>query len=153
MSINAELVGNVLQTPTMKAVTIKGEDRMIAHLRVMSSVYRRENDGSRSQVDEKTFPVDVTIWHEATAERVVKLIKTGASVSVQGQLFVAPWKDDAGALHAGVRMDADSVSLNLHRVEQVVFRARQPRNADDAGNSQSRSTDEFPTDMDAPART
>lgn len=151
MSINAELTGNVLQTPVLKPVTVNGgETKMVAQLRIMSSFLRRQDDGSLSQVDSKTFPVDVTVWHEGYAQQVVKHLKVGASVRVTGQLFVNPWLDNDGKAQAGVRIDAESVSLNLTRVEQVQFRPRQPRNGDESGGSQ-RTFNEFPTDMDHPA--
>jgi single-strand DNA-binding protein len=123
MGTYAKLVGNVLQTPIMKTVNVKGEDRRIVELRVMSSSYRRTDDGLE-QIDEKTFPVGVTIWNEKLAERVLKLIKTGASVTIEGDLFVSPWLNDNNEPQSGIHMDAESFSLNLHRVEEVVFRQR-----------------------------
>jgi single-strand DNA-binding protein len=126
MGIHAKLIGNILAAPTMKTVTVRSEDRRIAELRVMSAFYRRTDDGLE-QVDDKTFPVDVTIWSEKLADMVLKHIKTGASVVIEGDLFVAPWIGNNNEPQSGVRIDAESLSLNLNRVDEVVYRARQPR--------------------------
>lgn len=130
MGIAAELVGNVLAAPTLKNITVKGDDRQIAELRIMSASYRRLPDGTLEQIDEKTFPVQVTIWHEDTAKRVFDHIKVGASVVVKGDLYVSPWLDDDRAPQAGVRIEAQSISLNLQRIEKITYRARAPRDHD-----------------------
>jgi len=145
MGIAAELVGNVLAAPALKNIPVKGEDRQIAELRIMSASYRRQADGTLEQINDKTFPVQVTIWHEDTAKRVFELIRVGASVVVKGDLYVNPWLDDEGEPQAGVRMDAQSISLNLQRVEKVIYRARQPREQD-VGTTQREPIHE-PTDF------
>ena len=145
MGIAAELVGNVLAAPALKNIPVKGEDRQIAELRIMSASYRRLQDGSLEQINDKTFTVQVTVWHEDTAKRVFDHIKVGASVVVKGDLYVNPWIDDEGDPQAGVRMDAQSISLNLQRIDKVVYRARQPREQD-AGATQREPIHE-PTDF------
>ncbi|CAB3778730.1 hypothetical protein LMG28614_00707 [Paraburkholderia ultramafica] len=127
MGIYAELVGNVLSSPTMKQVNTPNGPKRIVELRIMSASYRRLEDGSLEQKDEKTFPVDVTIWNERHTERVMQHIRTGASVVVKGDLYVNPWITRENEAQAGVHIDAESIALNLVRVEQVVFQARQRR--------------------------
>ncbi|WP_233849432.1 single-stranded DNA-binding protein [Paraburkholderia sp. HD33-4] len=137
MSIYAELVGNVLSSPTMKQVTTPNGAKRIVELRIMSASYRRLDDGSLEQKDDRTFPVDVTIWNERHTERVMQHIRTGASVVVKGDLYVNPWITRENEALAGVHIDAESIALNLVRVDQVIFQARQRRNgnAGDAGDS------------------
>ncbi|WP_018440935.1 single-stranded DNA-binding protein [Trinickia symbiotica] len=124
MGIYAEMVGNVLTSPTMKQVNTPNGPKRIVELRVMSATYRRLDDGTLEQKDDKTFPVDVTIWNEPHTERVMQHIKTGASVVVKGDLYVNPWVTRENEPQSGVHIDADSIALNLVRIEQVVFRAR-----------------------------
>lgn len=124
MGITARLVGNVLTAPTLKRIkTVKG-DQPIVELRVMSASYRKTDDGRYEQIDERTFPVDVTVWNERLHEPILKLIKTGASVTITGDLHVNPWIAENQEAQAGVQINADSVSLNLARVEEVVYRER-----------------------------
>ncbi|MGU2415366.1 single-stranded DNA-binding protein, partial [Burkholderia cenocepacia] len=78
-----------------------------------------------------TFPVDVTIWNERLTERVLQHIRTGASVVVRGDLYVSPWITRENEADAGAHIDAESISLNLVRIDQVVYRPRQPRDAGD----------------------
>ncbi len=150
MGITAVLVGNVLAAPALKNVSVKGEDRTIAELRVMSGFYRRSADGTLEQVNDKTFPVQVTIWQEDAAKRVFAHIKVGASVVVTGDLYVDPWLDENEDPQAGVRIDAQSVALNLQRVEKIVYRPRQPREQSGAGMPQYDQSDMPPYDPSDP---
>ena len=134
MGIYAELVGNVLTSPTMKQVNTPGGPKRIVELRVMSATYRRLEDGSLEQKEDRTFPVDVTIWNEPHTERVMQHIRTGASVVVKGDLYVAPWITREDEPQSGVHIDADSIALNLVRVEHVAFRARRANGVSEAGS-------------------
>lgn len=131
MGIYAELVGNVLASPTMKQVNTAGGTRRIVELRVMSASYRRLDDGTLEQRDGRTFPVDVTVWNERLTERVMQHIRTGASVVVRGDFHVSPWINRDNEADAGAHIDAESISLNLVRIDQVVYRPRQPREGAD----------------------
>ncbi|NIF78081.1 single-stranded DNA-binding protein [Paraburkholderia sp. Cy-641] len=131
MGIYAELVGNVLASPTMKQVNTASGARRIVELRVMSASYRRLDDGTLEQRDGRTFPVDVTIWNERLTDRVMQHIRTGASVVVRGDFYVSPWITRENDADAGAHIDAESISLNLVRVDQVVYRPRQPRDGGD----------------------
>jgi len=127
MGIYAELVGNVLASPTMKQVNTSNGARRIVELRVMSASYRRLEDGTLEQRDGRTFPVDVTIWNERLTERVLQHIRTGASVVVRGDFYVSPWINRDNEPDAGAHIDAESISLNLVRIDQVVYRPRATR--------------------------
>ncbi|MFC5428064.1 single-stranded DNA-binding protein [Paraburkholderia denitrificans] len=150
MGIYAELVGNVLASPMMKQVNTAGGTRRIVELRVMSASYRRLEDGTLEQRDGRTFPVDVTVWNERLTERVLQHIRTGASVVVRGDLYVSPWITRENEADAGAHIDAESISLNLVRIEQVVYRPRQPRDAGDQtqdGAPAPGSPDDDPADV------
>jgi single-strand DNA-binding protein len=150
MGIYAELIGNVLSSPTMKQVNTPNGAKRIVELRIMSASYRRLEDGSLEQKDERTFPVDVTIWNEPHTERVMQHIRTGASVVVKGDLYVNPWIAREHEAHAGVHIDAESIALNLVRVEQVIFQARQRRNGDAGDAGDSADLDRLPGDSVGP---
>ncbi|AFT90338.1 single-stranded DNA-binding protein [Paraburkholderia phenoliruptrix] len=134
MGIYAELVGNVLASPTMKQVNTASGARRIVELRVMSASYRRLDDGTLEQREGRTFPVDVTVWNERLTERVMQHIRTGASVVVRGDFYVSPWLNRDNEADAGAHIDVESISLNLVRVEQVVYRQRQPREDEGASD-------------------
>lgn len=154
MGIYAELVGNVLASPTMKQVNTAGGTRRIVELRVMSASYRRLEDGTLEQRDGRTFPVDVTVWNERLTERVLQHIRTGASVVVRGDLYVSPWITRENEADAGVHIDAESISLNLVRIDQVVYRPRQPRDAGDQTQDEAPAPggpDGDPEHVDRPA--
>ncbi|REE18599.1 single-strand DNA-binding protein [Paraburkholderia sp. BL23I1N1] len=153
MGIYAELVGNVLVSPTMKQVNTASGTRRIVELRVMSASYRRLEDGTLEQREERTFPVDVTIWNERLTERVLQHIRTGASVVVRGDFYVSPWVTRDNEADAGAHIDAESISLNLVRIDQVVYRARQTREAetpDGSSPDQGAAGSEDPDNADTP---
>lgn len=153
MGIYAELVGNVLASPTMKQVNTAGGAKRIVELRVMSASYRRLDDGTLEQRDGRTFPVDVTIWNERLTERVLQHIRTGASVVVRGDFYVSPWITRENEADAGAHIDAESISLNLVRIEQVVYRARQPRDAGEQaqdGAASGNPDDDSPENVSPP---
>ncbi|TAL87328.1 MAG: single-stranded DNA-binding protein [Rhodanobacter sp.] len=136
MGMSARLTGNVLATPTLKHVQTAKGDQPLVQFRVMSAYYRKTDDGKFEQNDDKTFPVDVTVWNERLHDGILKHIKTGASVTITGDVYVNPWVTDAGTAEAGVQISAEQVSLNLARVEQVVYRERR-RNEERAGDAEA----------------
>ena len=125
MAMRSEMSGNVLMNPVLKTVKVKGEDRQICELRVMCAEYKSDGNGGYVQDDTRTFPVQVTIWHEGTAKRVYEVVRVGASVSVIGATYVRPWvNEQSNQAEAGVCMDAEKVTLGLQRVEAVQYRAK-----------------------------
>ncbi|MGF6874066.1 single-stranded DNA-binding protein [Paraburkholderia sp. MM5477-R1] len=153
MGIYAELVGNVLSSPIMKKVNTPNGAKRIVELRVMSASYRRLEDGSLEQKAGRTFPVDVTIWNERHTDRVMEHIRTGASVVVKGDLYVNPWITRESEASAGVHIDAESIALNLVRVDQVIFQARQRRSGDEGDSADADPPPDepvVPTEFDRP---
>ncbi len=125
MAMRSEMGGNVLVNPVLKTVKVKGDDRQICELRVMCSEYKSDGSGGYVQDDSRTFPVQVTIWHEGTAKRVYEVVRVGGAVSVVGTTYVRPWiNEQSGQPEAGVCMDAEKVTLGLQRIEAVQYRAK-----------------------------
>lgn len=128
MAIRAELTGNLTKNPVMKPVTVDGETRRICEMRVFSDVGKKVG-GEWVQDDDKSTGVDVTIWNENLAQHVINHFRKGARVLVIGDLYLNEYQDADDAHHAGLRMNAESVGLQPYRLEQVVFRQREPAEA------------------------
>lgn len=127
MGIYAEVIGNLTSDPSSKTITVKGESRTITEIRIFADVYRRDGD-NLVQDDDKSTGVNVTIWNERQAGAVVEHLRKGARVRAEGDLFLEQWRDrESGAPRAGLRMDAESVTLVLTRVEKIEFRAKASR--------------------------
>ena len=128
MAIEATLNGNLLTAPVTKMAPTKDGQKPVVELRVMAAYYREEaGEGGQPryvQDDKKTFPVQVSIWNEQLGEQVLKLCKTGASVSCSGTLFTSPYVDGNGQPQAGLNLSANSVKLGLSRVEDVIYREK-----------------------------
>lgn len=124
MVMRSTVTGNVLSPPALKTVKVSGKDQTICEIRIMSATLKREADGSYAEIEDKTFPVQGTIWHEKLAKRVFEHIKVGASVTLTGTAYPDAWKDDKGEVHPGQRMDVLDLGLGLARVEGVMYRER-----------------------------
>lgn len=124
MTINAEIKGNLLADPEQKVVQVKGESKTITQMRVWSDVYKKEGD-SVVQDEEKSEPINVTIWQEHLGEDVMRLLSKGLRVVVKGEMVIQKWKDkDSQSSRYQVHVDAESVSLAFNRVEQVQMKAK-----------------------------
>lgn len=130
--IEATVTGNVLESPTQKVVTVKGESVRVTELRVMNDVYRRNGD-ELVQDDTRTSPVGITIWSETLGNRVMNQIKRGMRVVVSGELHMEKWEPNSDQAAAGkksgaeLRMTGNSCSVALNRVESITMTARQER--------------------------
>lgn len=127
MVMRSTVSGNVLSAPVLKTVKVSGKDQTICEIRIMSATLKREADGSYTEIEAKTFPVQGTIWRERLAKRVFDHIKVGASVTLTGTAYPDAWKDDKGEVHPGQRMDVLEIGLGLARVEDVIYRKRVER--------------------------
>ena len=124
MTINAEVKGNLLADPEQKVVQVKGESKTITQIRVWSDVYKKEGD-SVVQDEEKSEPINVTIWQEHLGEDVMRLLSKGLRVVVKGEMVIQKWKDkDSQSSRYQVHVDAESVSLAFNRVEQIQMKAK-----------------------------
>lgn len=125
MSSVIEVRGNLLRDPERKVVKIGNEDRTIAELTVMSNFSRKNpKTGEWEQVDEKSFPVQVTVWQEWLVGQV-GLLKKGAGIIAKGTMTIYPSTDEQGRAYANVKCDADEVHLTLGRVESVHYKAKE----------------------------
>lgn len=125
MTISAEVKGNLLADPEQKVVQVKGESKTITQIRVWSDVYKKEGD-SVVQDEEKSEPINVTIWQEHLGEDVMRLLSKGLRVVVKGEMVIQKWKDkDSQSSRYQAHIDAESVSLAFNRVEQIQMRVKQ----------------------------
>lgn len=125
MGIYAEVVGNLTQDPASKTMKVKGEDRTLVEIRVFADYYVKGADGKLEQDDDRSTGVNVTIWHERLGAAIVEHLRKGARVSVAGDMSLETWHDrETGEKRAGLRMDAESVTLVLTRIDRIDFRAR-----------------------------
>ena len=115
--------GNLADNPVIKTVTVKGEERKIAEMRVFFD--RLRNDGEGGLEDKGGFWLDVTAWGDALAERCAKLLRKGARVHVVGELEAQQWTSkETGEERSGMQLNASEVYLGLTRVEAVTYREK-----------------------------
>lgn len=128
MGIEAVVDGNLLVAPVTKLVTTREGQKPVVEFRVMAASYRQEpgDDGELRYVqdDKKTIPVQISIWGERLGEQAMLLLKKGASVRCTGSLFSSAYIDSQGDANPGLHMSADSLTLGLARVEEIVFREK-----------------------------
>jgi single-strand DNA-binding protein len=120
MGIRATVEGNLTKNPEGRFVQVGDESRSLVELRVFSDVRRKVGD-EWVQDDEKSKGVDVTVWGEALGEQLMKLLRKGARVTVEGELHLHEYVDADGQHHAGLRMTAERVALLPWRIDSIAF--------------------------------
>ena len=115
--------GNIAVAPTLKTVSVAGEARKVAELRVFFDDYRPTGQGGIEQSG--GFWLDVSVWGDTLAESVTQHLRKGARVHVTGRLSESKWNaQDNGDERRAMQVNADNVFLSLGRIEEVRFRAK-----------------------------
>jgi single-strand DNA-binding protein len=114
--------GNLGTAPTLKRVSVSGEDRAVCELRVFFDEYSRDAQGEIQQSG--GFWLTCSAW-DRLAEATAKLLRKGARVKVEGRLREETWQDKtSGEMKSEFRLAVDDVTLALSRIESVQFRER-----------------------------
>ena len=114
--------GNLADAPTLKRVTVKGEERSVAEMRVFFDEYAYDAD-SEQYAQKGGIWLQVSQW-DRRGEDAARVLRKGARVRVEGSLrqFMYTPEGAAGEV-PGFQVTADDVTLCLGRVEAVEFRA------------------------------
>jgi single-strand DNA-binding protein len=114
--------GNLGADPDLKHVEIDGEPHAVAALRIYFD--RPVPDGDGGFIDKGGFWLPVNLWGPK-AETIAKLLRKGARVRVEGTLVQDTWEDrETGEPASRIEVQADSIDLDLARVEAITFRAK-----------------------------
>lgn len=123
--------GNIAVAPIVKTVSVAGEARKVAELRVFFDDYKTNGQGNVEQSG--GFWLDVSVWGDTLAESVAEHLRKGARVHVTGRLSESRWKvQESGEERSAMRLNADHVFLGLGRIEEVRYRAKREAAADSA---------------------
>ncbi len=114
-------VGNVGQAPVLRTVTVRGDNRSVAELRIYFDRQIPQGDGEFKE--EGGFWLTVTVWGHR-AESIIKLISKGMRVQVTGQLRMDQWEDDDGEARETLRLTADRLSIDLICLDGVQVRKK-----------------------------
>jgi single-strand DNA-binding protein len=112
--------GNLGADPEFKHMELEGESRTVVELRIYFD--RPVPNGDGGFTDKGGFWLPVNLWG-SKAEAVAKLLRKGTRVRVEGTLVQDTWDDKAtGEPHSRIEVQANSVDLDLARVESITFR-------------------------------
>ena len=115
--------GNLADAPTLKTVSVKGEDRVVAEMRVMFDNYSFDQE-SQQYEQSGGFWMGVSIWGER-AKDVARVLRKGARVSVTGTLRQFLFSVEGAAEKVpGYQILADDITLALGRVDAVTYRPK-----------------------------
>lgn len=112
--------GNLGTDPELKHVSVDGETRQVAEMRIYFD--RSVPDGEGSFVDRGGFWLTTSIWGPR-AEHITRVLRTGARVAVEGHLEEHNWEKD-GEPRSRHQLTASNLTLDLSRVESVTFQAK-----------------------------
>ncbi|GAB3683887.1 single-stranded DNA-binding protein [Salinisphaera aquimarina] len=112
--------GNLAAAPELKTVTVNGEHRQVAEIRMYCD--RPVPDGDDGFKDKGGFWLNVSRWGTA-AEHAARVLDKGFRVKVEGTLVQNSWEKD-GEKFSRLELSADDITLDLSRIESVNQRAR-----------------------------
>lgn len=116
--------GNVGDHPQLKVVSVGGEERQVAELRVYFDEYRQDEAGGLQSAG--GFWLDVNVWGDRHAAEVANLVRKGARVHVIGKLAESTWTVTATKEERrGLYLNADHLFLSLTRLAEARFAPRQ----------------------------
>ena len=115
--------GNLADAPTLKTVSVKGEDRVVAEMRVMFDNYSFDQ-ASQQYEQSGGFWMGVSIWDER-AQDAARVLRKGARISVTGSLRQFLYTVEGAAEKVpGYQILADDITLALGRVDAVSYRPK-----------------------------
>ncbi|MGH8553062.1 MAG: single-stranded DNA-binding protein, partial [Methylococcales bacterium] len=114
-------IGNLGTDPALHSVTVNGEDRQVAEMRVYFDRSVPKENGEYQ--DEGGFWLTVSLWG-ARAEPAVKILKKGARVQVDGILRAESWDDETGATRSALRLTASRIGIDPVCIESLSYRYR-----------------------------
>ena len=113
--------GNLGDNPTLKTVTVKGEDRKVASFRVYFDEYKPVQDTGEIK-QSGGFWMTVDAWGRQ-ADQAAEHLRKGCRVNVIGRIVEDEWEDkESGAERTAHRLVAEGIFLSLSRIESVKFR-------------------------------
>ena len=142
MSNIIEVTGNMGDNPSLENT----EYGQVVRLRMLCDEYRPiERDGKTEYVadEAKQEWYSVSIWRDGLRDQVMKVLRKGMRITVQGRLTVGKYEDrDSGELRYALQVNADSLFLNLNRVEHIEMQPR--RRQETTSPSPASEDDEHP---------
>ncbi|MCA1671046.1 MAG: single-stranded DNA-binding protein, partial [Actinobacteria bacterium] len=102
-------------------------------------------DGDGGFTDKGGFWLPVNLWGPK-AETIAKLLRKGARVRVEGTLLQDTWEDrETGEPASRIEVQADSIDLDLARVEAITFRAKSDGEPTDPGRDPAHRRERAPS--------
>ncbi len=132
--------GNLAAAPELKTVTVNGEARQVAEMRMYCD--RPVPDGDGGFKDKGGFWVNISLWG-ARGEHAARVLDKGSRIKVEGTFVQNSWEKD-GEKFSRLELSADDVTLDLSRLASVTLRARNRSSDDDtneAGHSVANQTE------------
>lgn len=115
--------GNLGANPVLTTPVGEGQ-RSVADMRIYFDRPVRDHDTDQFE-DKGGFWLDVSAW-DRLADEVMRLLKKGMRVKVEGSLKHNSWRDESsGEERSKLVLYADEITLVLNRVETIELRQKQ----------------------------
>lgn len=122
--------GNIGQIPELRWQPgndkSNGQSRPLLKFTAKYDRLVKTNNPDKPYEDKGGFWVNIDYWRN-DAEELVKLLKTGMRVRVEGQLRIDTWpdKNNPSQTQSGMALTASSISILPSRIESVAMKPRQ----------------------------
>lgn len=130
MGIESTVIGNMLTNPERRIVKVRGEDTTVTEFRVMADVYKRDDNDQLVQDEQKSEPVQVSVWNEKLGEEIARHFKAGCRLIIIGTQTIQTWQKD-GQNHYQVQINAVAVGLVPYRIDRIEFRQKREASTPD----------------------
>jgi single-strand DNA-binding protein len=117
MSNRYEGTGNLGSSPTLKPVTVDGEQRSVCDFSVYFDRPVKQKDGE--YIEKGGFFLNCSLW-DGRAEKAVKIFTKGMRVHVIGSLQMDSWDDPDKGPQQQLRLNATKISIDPICLESVV---------------------------------
>lgn len=124
--------GNLGGVPELRLVTVDGETRPVADMRLYCD--RPVPNGDGGFTDKGGFWLSVSVWGKR-GENAARVLDKGMRIRAEGTLIQNTWEQD-GEKFSRLEMAADDVTLDLSRIESVRLRERNRQESDDGDVSE-----------------
>jgi len=146
MSTAVQVEGNLLEKPVSRVVKVGDGTEVVTEFRIMSDTRKRVGD-EWVQDDEKTYPVNVTMWGKKRGEDIMRLLHVGVRVMVHGDQHLrhfTPNEEQAArglVAKTSVEVVGNYVGLSLGRIKSLeMFPSKATEAARDAASEAAAAT-------------
>jgi single-strand DNA-binding protein len=106
------LAGNVAADPVVKGIILKDRKDPQKTIETYVRTFTMYVDRVPKRHDKDNFTVEVSVWENSQADRVMEYVSKGVLLIVTGAIDTSPYLSNDGTPRAGLKLKASSIFLD-----------------------------------------